>query len=93
MEPSLLQDIILSLVFPVRRGSSFGLPDSVVALSSFWKSGSKTMEGMIIDNGGDGFCHRVAVISTRLGLYVFVMVVRSRSVIDSQGPNSHFIWH
>ncbi|KAK3485684.1 hypothetical protein B0T13DRAFT_1454 [Neurospora crassa] len=34
--------------FPVRRGSPFRLPDSVVELSSFWKSGSKMMDEKVI---------------------------------------------
>lgn len=48
MEPSHLQKTFCHWDFPVRRGSSFGLPDSVVVLSSFWKSGSKMMDEIVL---------------------------------------------
>lgn len=36
-------------VSPVRRGSSFGLPDSVVELSSFGKIGGQTMDEKVLE--------------------------------------------
>lgn len=79
-------------LFPVRRGSPFRLPDSVVELSSFWESGGKMMDEKVLGMVFHGFCHRVAVISTRLGLNVLVAVVRtqlgSQPVVQQQRSQS-----